>query len=213
MHPDSSAKHWPEQMAYRDIDRDELSILIEEALTDTNRDLDDLLDQTSSIEGPERPARIRPLQRLAAKHRMNDPPSDSASDAPATEPTATDSQPSEFLFSRRLKATLTRAPPRVISLSMGIAFLVVAVGPAAAQNQVGDVYCNTGVATGIDLVFGAIAGLGLPATAFLHRDGWPLVHAGWRQSREEERCQGETRYVRHRLRHRRPCTRLTRTHR
>jgi len=99
-----------EQMAYRDIDRDELSILIEEALTDTNRDLDDLLDQTSSIEGPERPARIRPLQRLAAKHRMNDPPSDSASDAPATEPTATDSQPSEFLFSRRLKATLTRAP-------------------------------------------------------------------------------------------------------
>jgi len=39
-----------EQMAYRDIDRDELSILIEEALTDTNRDLDDLLDQTSSIE-------------------------------------------------------------------------------------------------------------------------------------------------------------------
>jgi len=49
---------------------------------------------------------------------------------------------------------------------MGIAFLVVAVGPAAAQNQVGDVYCNTGVATGIDLVFGAIAGLGLPATAF-----------------------------------------------
>jgi len=37
-------------MAYRDIDRDELSILIEEALTDTNRDLDDLLDQTSSIE-------------------------------------------------------------------------------------------------------------------------------------------------------------------
>jgi len=68
---------------------------------------------------------------------------------------------------------------------MGIAFLVVAVGPAAAQNQVGDVYCNTGVATGIDLVFGAIAGLGLPATAFLHRDGWPLVHAGWRQSEKK----------------------------
>jgi len=40
------------------------------------------------------------------------------------------------------------------------------VGPAAESNQVGDVYCNhTGVATGIDLVFGAIAGLRLPATA------------------------------------------------
>jgi len=163
---DSSAKHWPSRWPIETSTATSSRSSSREALTDTNRDLDDLLDQTSSIEGPERPARIRPLQRLAAKHRMNDPPSDSASDAPATEPTATDSQPSEFLFSRRLKATLTRAPPRVISLSMGIAFLVVAVGPAAAQNQVGDVYCNTGVATGIDLVFGAIAGLGLPATAF-----------------------------------------------
>jgi len=39
-----------EQMAYRDIDRDELSNLVDEALTDTGRDLDDLLEQTSSIE-------------------------------------------------------------------------------------------------------------------------------------------------------------------
>ncbi|WP_353635600.1 hypothetical protein ABSL23_17275 (plasmid) [Halobacterium sp. NMX12-1] len=39
-----------EQMTYRDIDRDELSTLAEEALTDTSRDLDDLLEQTSSID-------------------------------------------------------------------------------------------------------------------------------------------------------------------
>ena len=39
-----------EQMTYRDIDRDELSTLTEEVLTDTNRDLDDLLEQTSSID-------------------------------------------------------------------------------------------------------------------------------------------------------------------
>jgi len=39
-----------EQMAYRDIDRDELSTLTEEALTDTDRDLDDLLEQTSNME-------------------------------------------------------------------------------------------------------------------------------------------------------------------
>lgn len=39
-----------EQMTYRDIDRDELSTLTEEALTDTSRDLDDLLEQTSSID-------------------------------------------------------------------------------------------------------------------------------------------------------------------
>jgi hypothetical protein len=39
-----------EQMAYPDIDRDELSALVDEALTDSSRDLDDLLEQTSSIE-------------------------------------------------------------------------------------------------------------------------------------------------------------------
>ncbi|MEE6209232.1 hypothetical protein U3A55_03525 [Salarchaeum sp. III] len=39
-----------ELMTYRDIDRDELSTLAEEALTDTSRDLDDLLEQTSSID-------------------------------------------------------------------------------------------------------------------------------------------------------------------
>ncbi|AGB33964.1 hypothetical protein C488_20717 [Natrinema pellirubrum DSM 15624] len=97
---------------------------------------------------------------------MNNSPPDPASDATATESPSTDDQPTESSDSSHLKPTLTRVPPRVVSLAMGLAFLVVAVGPAAAQNQVGDVYCNTGVATGIDLVFGAVAGLGLPATGF-----------------------------------------------
>jgi hypothetical protein len=35
-------------MAYRDIDHDELSHLVEEAFTDTEQELDDLLEQTSS---------------------------------------------------------------------------------------------------------------------------------------------------------------------
>jgi len=97
---------------------------------------------------------------------MNNPPSDSASDAPATQSLSANAQSSQSLSSNRFKPTLTQARPRVISLTMGLAFLVVAVGPAAAQSQIGNVYCNTGVATGIDLVFGAIAGLGLPATGF-----------------------------------------------
>jgi len=97
---------------------------------------------------------------------MSETPSDPASDVPSTERAPTDDQTAESTISHRLKATIARAPPRAISLTMGLAFLVVAVGPAAAQNQVGDVYCNTGVATGIDLVFGAVAGLGLPATGF-----------------------------------------------
>ncbi len=97
---------------------------------------------------------------------MKNIPSDSASDAPTTKSPSTDDKAPQSQITRRLKATLARAPPRVLSLSMGLAFLVVAVGPAAAQSQVGDVYCGTGVDTGIDLVFGAIAGLGLPATGF-----------------------------------------------
>lgn len=88
---------------------------------------------------------------------------ESVIDESTSEPTSKDTQPT---LSRRFQTTIARAPPQVVSFTIGLAFLVVAVGPAAAQNQVGDVYCNTGVATGIDLVFGAIAGLGLPATGF-----------------------------------------------
>lgn len=54
-----------EQMAYRDIDRDELSNLVDDALTDSDRDLDDLLEQTSSIEDMNAPARSRLFHRLA----------------------------------------------------------------------------------------------------------------------------------------------------
>jgi len=67
---------------------------------------------------------------------------------------------------RRFQTTITQTDPRATTLALGITFFVAAVGPAAAQNQVGDVYCNTGVATGIDLVFSAVAGLGLPATGY-----------------------------------------------
>ncbi|MDF9748464.1 MULTISPECIES: hypothetical protein [Natrinema] len=39
-----------EQMAYRDIERDRLVALLEEALRDDDRDLDDLIEQTSCFE-------------------------------------------------------------------------------------------------------------------------------------------------------------------
>jgi hypothetical protein len=39
-----------EQMTYRGIDRNRLSELVEEALADGDHELEDLLDQTSSIE-------------------------------------------------------------------------------------------------------------------------------------------------------------------
>nr|WP_247729555.1 pilin [Halovivax limisalsi] len=48
-----------------------------------------------------------------------------------------------------------------------------------AQSDVGDVYCGTGVDTGITLIFGALAGLGLPATAFFTgRAGLSYMRAG-----------------------------------
>ncbi|PCR90304.1 hypothetical protein CP557_06985 [Natrinema ejinorense] len=48
-----------------------------------------------------------------------------------------------------------------------------------AQSNVGDVYCGTGVETGINIVFGALAGLGLPATAFfVGRSGLSYMRAG-----------------------------------
>ncbi|GAA0682783.1 pilin [Natronoarchaeum mannanilyticum] len=87
----------------------------------------------------------------------------------------------------RTKAALARVPPQVLSLTSGLAFLVVAVGPAAAQSQVGDVYCDTGVATGIDLVFGAVAGLGLPATSFYTgKAGLSYMRAGGNPEKKNE---------------------------
>ncbi len=60
-----------------------------------------------------------------------------------------------------------------------MAFLVIITGSVSAQSDVGDVYCGTGVATGITIVFGAIAGLGLPATGFyVCRAGLSYMRAG-----------------------------------
>jgi hypothetical protein len=72
-----------------------------------------------------------------------------------------------------------RVSANTLSGLIGIAFILLATGTAAAQDDVGNVYCDTGVETGIDLVFGAVAGLGLPATAFyLSKGGLSYMRAG-----------------------------------
>ncbi|MDL0125731.1 pilin [Halobacterium salinarum] len=77
-----------------------------------------------------------------------------------------DTTPSETA-SNRADSQSTAASRLPKQAALIVVFLILfAVEPAAAQTQVGDVYCGTGVDTGIDLVFGAIAGLGLPATGF-----------------------------------------------
>ncbi|WP_254534079.1 pilin [Natrinema gelatinilyticum] len=62
---------------------------------------------------------------------------------------------------------------------MWVSFLGLVSGSVAAQSSVGDVYCGTGVETGIGIVFGAVAGLGLPATGFyVGRAGLSYMRAG-----------------------------------
>ncbi|WP_440992398.1 pilin [Haloarchaeobius baliensis] len=71
-------------------------------------------------------------------------------------------------------------PPEAVSLAVGLGFLIVGVSPVlAAPDDVGNVYCDTGVETGIDLVFGAVAGLGLPATGYyMSKGGLSYMRAG-----------------------------------
>ncbi|SDD81372.1 hypothetical protein SAMN05192552_10525 [Natrinema hispanicum] len=72
-----------------------------------------------------------------------------------------------------------RVVPAVTSLTVWLAFIALASGSAVAQSNVGDVYCGTGVETGIGIVFGAVAGLGLPATGFyVGRAGLSYMRAG-----------------------------------
>jgi len=118
---------------------------------------------------------------------MSNTPSNSAVSASDTESASANDRPESMKANRVLKTVLSRTPPWIVSLATGLAFLIVAVGPAAAQTQVGDVYCDTGVATGIDLVFGAVAGLGLPATSFYTgKAGLSYMRAGGNPEKKNE---------------------------
>ncbi|EMA26765.1 hypothetical protein [Haloarcula argentinensis] len=50
--------------------------------------------------------------------------------------------------------------------------LTLFAGSVMGQTDVGNIYCDTAVEDGVDVVFGALAGLGLPATmVFVGRSG------------------------------------------
>lgn len=56
-----------------------------------------------------------------------------------------------------------------------------------AQTDVGNIYCGTAVEAGIDVVFGAIAGLGLPATmVFVGRSGLSYMRASGNPNQQNE---------------------------
>lgn len=97
------------------------------------------------------------------------------------------SEPSELSTERvsssslldRTRHLVDRVSPAVWPLAVWMAFLLVSTGSVAAQSNVGDVYCGTGIETGIGIVFGAVAGLGLPATGFyVGRAGLSYMRAG-----------------------------------
>lgn len=99
----------------------------------------------------------------------------------------TSSEPSELSTERvsssslldRTRHLVDRVSPAVWPLAVWMAFLLVSTGSVAAQSNVGDVYCGTGIETGIGIVFGAVAGLGLPATGFyVGRAGLSYMRAG-----------------------------------
>lgn len=82
-------------------------------------------------------------------------------------------------FSGQFRSLFARVSPKILPIAMWMALLIIMTGSATAQSDVGDVYCGTGVETGITIVFGAIAGLGLPATGFyVCRAGLSYMRAG-----------------------------------
>ncbi|WP_249361537.1 pilin [Haloterrigena sp. H1] len=79
----------------------------------------------------------------------------------------------------KFREACRRVAPAATSLAVWLTFIALASGSVAAQSSVGDVYCGTGVETGIGIVFGAVAGLGLPATGFyVGRAGLSYMRAG-----------------------------------
>ena len=60
-------------------------------------------------------------------------------------------------------------------------------GSALAQTNLGDIYCGTTVETGISVVFGAIIGLGLPATmVFVGRSGMSYMRSSGSPNQQME---------------------------
>lgn len=76
--------------------------------------------------------------------------------------------------------TVLTSHPRWPALVLGaLVLLGVSTGTVSAQSAIGDVYCGTGVETGIDLLFGALLGLGLPASIlYIGKSGLDYMRAG-----------------------------------
>jgi hypothetical protein len=88
--------------------------------------------------------------------------SDSAPKSDASTPNTTRSL-TEHAQLRLWQASQSPAVKLSVLVLLGVTFFT---GPAMAQTEIGDLYCGTAVETGINIVFGAIIALGLPAAMF-----------------------------------------------
>jgi len=87
----------------------------------------------------------------------------------------------------KLRASQALANPtfrRVVQLSLILALFS---GSAMAQTTIGDTYCGTSVASLINVTFGALVGLGLPATMFyVGRSGLSYMRASGNPNQQNE---------------------------
>jgi len=120
---------------------------------------------------------------------LDETPQPESSDAASQAEPSDDAEPRltrriDRLDRARVWVRSSRLP--TAALFVGILTLV-AVEPASAQESVGSVYCDTVVERGIDMLFGAIAGLGLPVTLFyVIRGGVSYMRAGGRPQRKDD---------------------------
>ncbi|RLM88047.1 pilin [Haloarcula sp. Atlit-7R] len=99
---------------------------------------------------------------------------------------ASNTQPTLYTHAKRrfADAWLT---PGVRQATQLLLLLTLFAGSAMGQTDVGNIYCNTAVEDGVNVVFGALAGLGLPATmVFVGRSGLSYMRASGNPNQQNE---------------------------
>ncbi|KOX93208.1 hypothetical protein AMS69_12290 [Haloarcula rubripromontorii] len=77
--------------------------------------------------------------------------------------------------------------PGVRETTQLLLILTLFAGSAMGQTDVGNIYCDTAVEDGVNVVFGALAGLGLPATmVFVGRSGLSYMRASGNPNQQNE---------------------------
>ncbi len=91
------------------------------------------------------------------------------------------------LHSREARFADAWLTPGVRQATQLLLLLTLFAGSAMGQTDVGNIYCDTAVEDGVNVVFGALAGLGLPATmVFVGRSGLSYMRASGNPNQQNE---------------------------